>query len=317
MKAYIIKRLLSLVPILFVVAAVVFFIVHLAPGGPAAVILGPQATPEAVENLKEQLGLNLPIFQQFLNWLAGLFQGDLGQSISMGRPVLEVFLSHLGPTLSLAILAQGLSILFAIPFGIIASNWRGTSVDQSIMILAMLGISIPSFLLALLLMLLFGVNLNLLPVAGYEPLSSGLWNHLKYMILPAISLGAIQTAVIARMTRSSMLDILSMNYIKTARAKGVKEQIVTYKHALRNAFLPILTVLGETFGTLVAGAVVTETVFNLPGIGQLIINAIVNRDYALIQGTILIIAVSYVFINLIVDLLYGIVDPRVRLNRKG
>ena len=165
-------------------------------------------------------------------------------------------------------------------------------------------------------MLLFGVKLQWFSTAGYAPLSEGLWTHLKYLILPAVSLGAIQAAVIARMTRSSMLDILNMNYISTARSKGVKESRVTYKHALSNAFIPILTILGETFGTLVAGAVVTETVFNLPGIGQLIVNSIVRRDYAVIQGTILLIAVSYLFINLIIDLLYGVVDPRVRLNRK-
>jgi peptide/nickel transport system permease protein len=315
LKAYILKRLLSLIPVLLVVAVVVFFIIHMAPGDPAAVMLGPEATPEDVEKLREELGLNLPLYQQFFSWFFGIFQGDLGWSIYMDVPVFEAFLDHIGPTLSLALLAQGFSILIAIPFGIIAANKRGTSIDTTFMVLVLLGISIPSFLLALLLMLLFGIKLHWLPVAGYAPLSEGLWNHLKYLIMPAISLGAIQAAVIARMTRSSMLDILSMNFIKTARAKGVKDKVVVYKHALRNAFIPILTVLGDTFGTLVAGAVVTETVFNLPGIGQLIVHSIVQRDYAVIQGTVLLIAVSYVLINLIVDLLYGIVDPRVRLNR--
>lgn len=315
MKGYILKRLLSLIPVLLVVAVVVFFIIHMAPGDPAAVMLGPEATPEDVEKLREELGLNLPLYQQFFSWFIGILQGDLGRSIYMNIPVIEAFLDHIGPTLSLALLAQGFSILIAIPFGIIAAYKRGTSIDTTFMVLVLLGISIPSFLLALLLMLLFGIKLHWLPVAGYAPLSEGLWNHLKYLIMPAISLGAIQAAVIARMTRSSMLDILSMNFIKTARAKGVKDKVVVYKHALRNAFIPILTVLGDTFGTLVAGAVVTETVFNLPGIGQLIVHSIVQRDYAIIQGTVLLIAVSYVLINLIVDLLYGIVDPRVRVNR--
>jgi peptide/nickel transport system permease protein len=316
MKAYIMKRLLSIIPVLLIVAVIVFFIIHLIPGDPASVILGEEASPEEVQTLREELGLNLPIYEQFIQWFFNIFQGNLGNSIYMKMPVLDAFLSHIGPTLSLALLAQSFSIIIAIPIGIIAAKRRGTHIDQSLMIIAMLGLSIPSFLLALLLMLVFGVNLQWLPVAGYSPVSSGLWQHLKFMILPAISLGAIQAAVISRMSRSSMIDILNMNYIKTAKAKGLRDNVVVYKHALRNAFIPILTILGDTFGSLITGAVVTETVFNLPGIGQLVINAIVRRDYAVIQGTILIIAFSYLLLNLIIDLLYGLIDPRVRLNRK-
>ncbi|MGO1058576.1 ABC transporter permease [Planococcus sp. FY231025] len=316
MKSYILKRLLSMIPVLLIVAVIVFMIIHLIPGDPASVMLGEEATPQEVQALRDELGLNLPIYEQFVQWFAGIFQGDFGNSIYMNMPVLEAFLGHIGPTLSLALLAQSISIIIAIPIGVIAAKRRGTYVDQMFMTIAMLGLSLPSFLLALLLMLLFGVNLNWLPVAGYAPVSSGLWNHLQYMILPAISLGAIQAAVISRMSRSSMIDILSMNYIKTAKAKGVKDRVVIYKHALRNAFIPILTILGETFGSLITGAVVTETVFNLPGIGQLVINAIVRRDYAVIQGTILIIALAYLLLNLLIDLLYGLVDPRVRFNRK-
>ncbi|MFC7364253.1 MULTISPECIES: ABC transporter permease [Bhargavaea] len=316
MKAYILKRLLSMIPVLLIVAIFVFFLIHMIPGDPAAVMLGPEATPEEVESLKEELGLNLPIYQQFFEWSLHALQGDLGNSLYMNQPVLDAFTSHLGPTLSLALLAQGVSIFLAIPIGVLAARKRGTGIDRTFMIIAMLGMSIPSFLLALLLMLVFGVQLNWLPVAGYTSLSEGLWEHLKYLILPAISLGTIQAAVIARMTRSSMIDILSMNFIKTAKAKGLKQKVVIYKHAFRNALIPILTILGETFGALITGAVVTETVFNLPGIGQLVINAITRRDYAVIQGTILLIAVTYLFLNLIIDLLYGLVDPRVRLNRK-
>jgi peptide/nickel transport system permease protein len=295
----------------------VFLLIHLTPGDPASVMLGPQATPQEVEQLREQLGLNLPLYEQFFNWFLGLLKGDLGWSFSQNKPVLETFLEHLGPTLSLAVFAQAISIVLAIPFGIIAATKRGTKVDQTFMVVAMLGMAIPSFLLGLLVMQLFGVKLQWLPVAGYEPLSNGLWNHVKYFILPGLSLGIIQTAVIARMTRSSMLDILSANYIKTARAKGLKERLVIYKHAFRNASIPILTVLGEAFGSLIAGAVVTETVFNLPGIGQLVINSITRRDYAVIQGTILLAALSYLLVNLLVDLLYGAVDPRVRQNRRS
>ncbi|MBD8005966.1 ABC transporter permease [Bacillus norwichensis] len=316
MRLYILQRLLSLIPVMLVVAIVVFFLIHLTPGDPASIILGPEALPEDVDKLREEMGLDLPILEQFLIWFGGIFKGDLGWSPFMDMPVMEAFLSHLGPTLSLAILAQIISIVIAIPFGIIAATKRGTAIDQFFMVFALLGISIPSFLLGLLLILLFAVKLQWLPVAGYQPLGTGFWNHLKFLILPAITLGAIQAALIARMTRSSMLDILNMNYIKTAHAKGLKERVVIFKHAFRNAFIPILTVIGQSFGTLIAGAVVTEVVFNIPGIGQLIVNSIQRRDYVVIQGAVLLIAGAYVLINLIVDLLYGVVDPRVRLNKK-
>lgn len=316
MKGYILKRLLSLIPVLFIVAVVVFLIIHITPGDPASVMLGPEASPREVAELREELGLNLPLYQQFTSWLAGVVQGDFGWSIFMNEPVLHSFFSHLGPTLSLAIFAQLLAVVLAIPFGVIAAKKRGSIIDQTFMGGSLIGISVPSFLLGLLLILLFAVQLRWLPVAGYKPLSAGLFLHIRYLILPAIALGAMQAALIARMTRSSMLDILNANYIKTARSKGLKEKIIIYKHALRNAFIPILTVIGQTFGTLVAGAAVVETVFNIPGIGQLIVNSVERRDFAVIQGTILLVAISYVLINLVVDLLYGVIDPRVRLNRK-
>lgn len=301
---------------MFVVAVVVFFIIHLTPGDPAAVILGPDASAQEVNNLREEMGLNLPVYEQFVNWISKVVQGDLGRSVYMDMPVLEAFLDNLGPTLSLAIMAQIIAILISIPAGIIAATRRGTFTDQTFMILSLIGISVPNFLLALLLVLVFAVNLAILPVAGFQPLSNGIIEHLKYLILPAFALGAIQAALIARVTRSSMLDVLNANYIKTAHSKGVKKQVVIVKHALKNAFIPILTVIGQTFGQLIAGAVVIETVFNIPGIGQLIINAIMRRDFEVIQGTILLIALSYVLINLIVDLLYGFFDPRVRLSTK-
>lgn len=316
MKSYILKRILSLIPVLFVVSIVIFMIIHITPGDPASVILGEEATPEQINELREELGLNEPAIQQYLHWIGNVFKGDLGDSYFMKQSVLSAITSHLGPTLSLAILAQLVALLIAIPAGILAARRRGTTVDSTVMGAALLGMAIPSFLLGLFLILLVGVQLQWLPVAGYQSLDAGLWEHLQYLIMPAISLGAIQAALIARMTRTSMLDVLNANYIKTARAKGVKERTVVYGHALRNAFLPILTVIGQTFGTLVAGAVVTETIFNIPGIGQLIINSVERRDYSVIQGVVLFITVSYVFINLIIDLLYGIIDPRVRLDRK-
>jgi len=317
LKAYIIRRVLSTIPVLLVVAVVVFFLIHLTPGDPAAVILGPDATVDEINQLREEMGLNDPIFVQFVNWFGKIIRGDLGWSVYMKMPVLDAFIEKLGPTLSLAIFAQILAIVIAIPAGIIAANFRGTKKDQAIMTFTLFGISIPNFLLALLLVLLFAVHLQWFPVAGYQPLSSGLLNHLEYLVLPALALGTIQAALIARVTRASMLDVLNANYIKTARAKGLRRTVVIWKHALKNAFIPILTVIGQSFGQLIAGAVVTETVFNIPGIGQLIINAIMRRDFEVIQGTVLLIALSYVLINLIVDLMYGLFDPRVRLNRRN
>lgn len=316
MLKYIIKRIFSLLPVLFVVSIVIFAIIHITPGDPAAVILGQEATPEQIEQLREQLGLNEPIHMQYFHWVMGVLQGDLGTSYFMKEPVTQAIFEHLKPTLSVAALAMVVALVIAIPIGIAAANRRGTITDQSIMGFALLGMSVPSFLLGLFLILFFGVKLGWLPVAGYQPLSNGLWNHLKYLILPAIALGSIQAALIARMTRTSMLEVLNTNYIKTARAKGVKDSKIVYKHALRNAFLPILTVVGSTLGSLMAGAVVTETIFNIPGIGQLIINSVERRDYAVIQGVVLFVTFVYVFINLVIDLLYGIIDPRVRLQDK-
>ncbi|MGG4493953.1 ABC transporter permease [Brevibacillus reuszeri] len=315
MGGYLLKRIVSLLPVLFVVAIVDFIIIHLTPGDPASVMLGSQATEEELANLREQLGLTLPIYTRFFQWIIGILQGDLGWSIFMGMPVTEAISEHLGPTLSLTILAEIIAILFAIPLGIMAANRRGSWMDQSFMTFAMLGISLPSFWIGLNLILLFAVQFNWLPAAGYQPLSSGIVNHLKYLIMPAVSLGIMQGALIARMTRSSMLEVLGENYIRTAEAKGLKMWIVTYKHALRNAFIPILTVIGLSFATLIGGAVVTETVFNIPGIGKLIVNSVLRRDYEVIQGTVLMIAAAYVFINLIVDILYAYIDPRVRYDK--
>lgn len=316
MIGYILKRIFSLIPVLFVVSIAIFMIVHLTPGEPAAVMLGLEATKKQIEALQEQMGLNLPIYQQYVNWMMSVFHGDLGTSYFMKEPVTQAILTHLGPTLSLAILAEMVALIMAIPIGIIAAYRRGSFIDQSLMVTSLLGMAVPSFLLGLLLMLFFCVYLQWLPVAGYQPISTGLWNHFQYLLLPAISLGTIQAALFARMTRSSMLEVLNSNFIKTARSKGVKESRVVYKHALRNAFLPILTVIGQSFGGLVTGAVVVETIFNIPGLGQLIINSIQRRDFPVIQGVVLFVTFIYVIINLIVDLLYGVVDPRVRLERK-
>lgn len=316
MWSYIVKRILSLIPILFIVSLVIFLIIHLTPGDPVSYMLGDEATEEQIENAREELGLNLPLYEQYFHWVTNVLKGDFGVSFHMNTTVLDAIWNHVGPTLALAVLAQIVALLIAIPLGIIAAIRRGSAVDQAVMGLSLLGMAVPSFLLALFLVLLIGVYLQWLPVAGYQPLSSGLWNHLQYLILPAISLGSIQAALIARMTRSSMLEVLNNNYINMARSKGVSERKVIYGHALHNAFLPILTVIGQTFGALVTGAVITETIFNIPGLGQLIINSVERRDYTVIQGIVLFVTFIYVTLNLLIDLLYGVVDPRVRLDEK-
>lgn len=313
MANYIIKRLVSVIPVLFIVSIVVFLIIHLTPGDPASVMLGDQASEEDLEVVREQLGLNQPIYIQYFSWITSVFRGDFGFSYFMNEPVLYSIYEHLQPTLSLSILAEIFAVILAIPFGIIAAKRKGSIVDQSLMGFSLFGISVPSFLLGLILILVFGVKFPLLPVAGFVPISEGLVEHIRYLILPAIALGTMQAALIARMTRASMIEIYELNFVKAIRAKGVKEVVLTLKHVFRNALIPIITVIGQTLGTLIAGAAVIETVFNIPGIGQLILNSVERRDYAVIQGSILFITCVYIFINLVIDLLYGLIDPRVRL----
>ncbi|MBW4083647.1 ABC transporter permease [Paenibacillus sp. S150] len=316
MLAYLAKRLLSLIPVLFVVTIVTFLLIHIMPGDPASTLLGLEATKEDVISFNKQMGFDRPIVEQYTEWAINLLRGNLGESLFLHQPVSVAIAEHIGPTFSLAVLAQIIALLLAIPFGIFSAYKRDTMLDHFLRGISLLGMAVPGFLLALFLMLFVGVRLQWLPIAGYEPLSSGLWAHYRYLILPGVSLGAIQAALITRMTRSSMLDILNLNYIKTARSKGIHEAKVLVKHAFRNAFIPVLTVIGQTFGTLVTGAVIVETIFNIPGLGQLVINSIQRRDFAVIQGVVLSVTLIYVLINLIVDLLYGVVDPRVRLDRK-
>ena len=313
---YVFKRILSVIPVLLIVAVVVFSITYLTPGDPARVILGADATETEVIELQEKMGLNDSPIEQFTRWFGNLLQGDLGDSYFMNKSVMAAFADHFMPTLSLALMAQLIAILIALPLGIFAAVRRGSILDQTVMGISLIGISVPSFLLALILVLIFSVNLGLLPVAGYQPLTAGLDMHLRYLLMPAVALGAMQAALITRMTRSAMLEVFNNNYIKTAHSKGVKEKKVLFKHALRNAALPILTVIGQTFGVLITGAAVVETVFNIPGIGQLIINSVERRDFPVIQGVVLLISITYVLLNLIIDLLYGVLDPRIRLDKK-
>lgn len=313
MATYTVKRILATIPVLFVLSVIVFLIVYLIPGDPAAVMLGDGAAPETVAALREQLGLDRPLLRQYVEWILRAVQGDLGQSFFMKQPVAPALAEHLGPTFSLAVLAQLIAVVLAVPLGIRAATKRGELADKALTGFALLGITIPGFVLSMFTVLLFSVRLKWLPVSGYEPLSEGLWTHLKYLILPAFSLGVVQAAVLARVTRSSVLEVLNESYVKTARAKGVSERVIVRKHVLRNAFIPILTVIGGSFGTLIAGAAVVESIFNIPGMGQMLFNSVQRRDYAVIQGIVLLVACAYVVVNLLVDLLYAIVDPRIRL----
>lgn len=315
MISYVIKRLLSLIPVLLTVAVIVFTLVHLSPGDPARVILGPDASSADIIHLRDELGLNKPIVEQFVLWLSNAATGDLGNSIYNGRPVTEVFFRYFMPTLSLAIFAQFIAITVAIPLGTLAALNRGKKTDRVLMTFSLIGISVPSFLLGLIFILIFSVFLNWLPVAGYIPMHDSFVGHYKHLLLPALSLGLMQAALITRITRSSMLEVLNNQYIKTAKAKGLSRRTVVIKHALRNAFIPILEIIGQTFTMLIAGAVVVEFVFNIPGLGQLIVNSVERRDFPIIQGVILMVSLGYVIINLVIDLIYGIVDPRVRLDK--
>jgi peptide/nickel transport system permease protein len=311
-QTYLLRRVLAVIPVMLVVATVTFVLIHLAPGDPASIIAGPDATPDNVARLRHQLGLDESLPAQLFRWYARLLRGDLGDSIFLRRPVTEAIVERLEPTVLLTSWATLIAVLLGVPAGIVSARYHNSAVDQSFMGLALVGLSIPNFLLGLLMILVFGVWLRWLPVAGYVPLDMGLWPNTRSLLMPAVSLGLVQSALIARITRSSMLDVLREQYILASRAKGLAERAVVYKHALKNAIIPTLTVIGITFAILVGGAVVIETVFNIPGLGRLIISAVLRRDYPVIQGVVLVIAVTYTLINLAVDLVYLTLDPRIR-----
>jgi peptide/nickel transport system permease protein len=311
-KTYILRRVLAVVPVMLVVATVAFVLIHLAPGDPASVIAGPYASADDVARLRHQLGLDESLPVQLVRWYGRLLRGDLGDSIFLRRPVTEAIVDRFEPTLLLTTWATLIAVLIGVPAGILSARYHNSAVDQSLMGLALVGLSVPNFLLGLLMMLVFGVWLGWLPVAGYVPLDGGVWPNLRSLIMPSLALGLVQSALIARITRSSMLDVLREQFVLTGRAKGLAENIVVYKHALKNAVIPTLTVIGITFALLIGGAVVIETVFNIPGLGRLIISAVLRRDYPVIQGVVLLIAVTYTAVNLLVDLAYVVVDPRVR-----
>jgi peptide/nickel transport system permease protein len=311
-KTYLLRRALAIIPVMLVVATVSFVLIRLAPGDPASVLAGPDATTEDLAQLRTALGMDQPLPVQLVKWYARLAQGDLGQSIFLRRPVVQAVVERLEPTLLLTLWGTVLSILIGVPAGIVSARYHNTAVDQSFMALALLGLSIPNFLLGLVMILVFGVWLGWLPVSGYVPLDDGFGRNLRSLLMPAVSLGLVQSALVARITRSSMLDVLREQYILSSRAKGLNERAVIYKHALKNAIIPTLTVIGITVALLIGGAVIIETVFNIPGVGRLIISAVLRRDYPVVQGVVLLIALTYTVINLLVDLAYLVIDPRIR-----
>ena len=315
MTQYLVRRVLAVIPVMVMVATAVFLLLFLTPGDPAAVILGPDAKAEQVAELRARLGLDEPVYVQLANWYLRLMRGDLGRSIFENRPVTEAIMSRAEPTLLLTTLATLVAVTLGLTMGLLAALQRGRWQDTGAMLVAIGGVSMPTFWLGLNLIFVFGVVLGWLPVAGYQPLSSGLWESLRYMILPAVTLGLFQAALLARLTRSMMLETLGDDYVRTARAKGLAEHAVVIRHAFRNALIPLLTVIGLIFAALVGGAVITEQVFNIPGVGRMLIQAVARRDYPVVQGVVMIVAALYVLINLVVDVLYGYLDPRLRVNR--
>ncbi len=316
MKAAMIRRLgLRLgqaVPVILIVAVLTFLLMHLLPGDPASVIAGPEAGPEAVERIRRDLGLDRPIHEQLLVWLANLARGDFGRSIVLNQSVLVAISERLPVTLSLAFVSLIITMPSGIVLGVLAAKFRNTWIDSGVMFLALIGVSVPGFWISILSVLLFSVTLGWLPSSGYSPLALGVWPWLLGLIQPAAMLALFQIGFLARMARSATLDVLDQDYIRTARAKGVSEWRTIAKHAFRNTLIPVVTVTGIILSLLIGGSVVIEQVFALPGVGRLIVQAILTRDYPLVQGTLLALAFIFVAINLMIDVIYTWVDPRVR-----
>src|SRR5579863_7074683 len=312
MLAYIVRRILATIPVMVVVAIFVFALLHLSPGDPAAIIAGDTATDADIARIHAKLGLDQPFYVQFAEWAWGLLRGDLGVSIFTNLPVLKLIGQRVEPTIALTVSTLIVSVLVAIPLGILAAWKAGTWIDRVVMVFAVLGFSVPVFVLAYVLIYIFSIATRLLPVQGYVAPSDGLQPFLSHLVMPSIALGLVYIALIARITRASMLDVLAQDYIRTAQAKGLPNEKVLIRHALRNAAVPIVTIIGIGVALLIGGVVVTETVFAIPGLGRLTVDAILRRDYPIIQGVILIFSAAYVLVNLLVDLSYTLLDPRIR-----
>ncbi len=312
MRSYLARRLIGMAVVIFLVLTIAFFIVRLAPGDPAALMLGPEATAEDAAELRQQLGLDQPIFVQYLKFLGNAVRGDLGTSIFFKQPVTQVLLGRAEPTVFLSLFSLTIALIIAVPIGNYAAYRRGSFLDQASISTAMLAASVPSFWTGLMLQRYLATDLGWFPASGYGGPDADFWERMRHLLLPSIVLGIVNSALVLRFTRASMLDILGEDYIRTARSKGMGEARVVLRHALKNAAIPIITVIGLTFALLVSGAVVTERVFNIPGMGNLVVSAVLRRDYPVIQGTLIVVASLYVLINLLTDLAYLLVDKRVR-----
>jgi peptide/nickel transport system permease protein len=312
MAAFILKRLLATIPVMGMVALVVFLILRLSPGDPAAILAGDAATPENIAKIRATLGLDRPIMVQFVDWVWQLLNGDLGNSLLSLQPVALTIGQRVGPTLSLAVTTILFSVVVAVPLGVVAAWKHGTWIDRGVMALSVVGFSVPVFVLGYGWIYGFAMQLRLFPVQGYSSLADGFGPFIEHLVLPTLTLSVIFIALIARITRASVLEILTEDYIRTAHAKGVSEHRVLIRHALRNAAVPIVSVIGIGIALLIGGVVVTESVFNLPGLGRLTVDAVLARDYPIIQGVILVFSAAYVLINLMIDIAYTAFDPRIR-----
>ncbi len=312
MLGYIGRRILATIPVMAVVGLFVFSLLYLSPGDPAAIIAGDQATPADIERIRASLGLDRPFLVRFGEWAWRILHGDLGISIFTNLPVTTMIAQRVEPTVSLMCVTLVFAISVAVPLGVLAAWKSGTWVDRLVMGVAVTGFSVPVFVVGYVLAYIFALELGWLPVQGYTPIAQGLWPWLSNLILPAVTLGLVYIALIARVTRATMLDVLSQDYVRTARAKGLAQRKILFVHALKNAAVPIVTVIGIGIALLIGGAVVTETVFAIPGLGRLTVDAILRRDYPVIQGVVLLFSFTYVLVNLAIDLFYTILDPRIR-----
>jgi peptide/nickel transport system permease protein len=312
MLSFVVRRLLSVVPVLLFVAVLVFMLLRLVPGDPAANIAGDTATDEQVQQIRERMGLEKPVATQFVIWLGNVVRGDFGESFFFRKQVAELIQQRLEPTLALGACALVLAVSIAVPLGVIAAFRQGSWLDRMVMGLSVLGFSVPIFVLGYGLVYVFSVQLDWLPVQGYSRIADGFWPFLERLILPSVALGTAYIALIARITRTSVLEVLNEDYIRTARAKGLTEREVLVRHALRNAAVPILTIIGIGVAVLIGGAVVTESVFAIPGLGRLTVEAVLSRDFPVIQALILLFSTGYVLVNLLIDIGYAFLDPRIR-----
>jgi peptide/nickel transport system permease protein len=312
MLSFVLRRVLAVIPVLLIVAVLVFGLLRMVPGDPAAVIAGDAATNEQVRDIRERLGLEKPIPVQFAIWLGRLVQGDLGQSFFFKKPVADLIAQRFEPTLALGVCALVLAVSVAVPLGVLAAFRQGSWVDRLVMGLSVMGFSLPLFVLGYLLVYIFAVELEWLPVQGYARIAEGFWPFIERLILPSVALSVGYIALIARITRTSVLEVLNEDYIRTARAKGLTDREVLVRHALRNAAVPILTIIGIGLAVLIGGAVVTESVFAIPGLGRLTVEAVLSRDFPVIQALILLFSCGYLLVNLLIDIGYAFLDPRIR-----